>query len=71
MNWVKTESTNYPETVDISSSPTTVYINRNINEVEKDGVTMYEYETCKMTHEQFQVYVAAEQYKKISGGNPE
>lgn len=67
MKWIKDESTVKPEAVDIGSSQTTVYLHRNIVETERDGKTVYTYETAKLTPAEFQVYVAAEQYKALLG----
>ncbi len=63
MEWLKTESTEYPNTVDITSSATTVYVRRKIKTEVRDEVTYYTYEECKMTKEQYQLYANVESSK--------
>lgn len=62
LNWKYNESTNRPSAVDTTSSPTTVYFNRNIHEVQRTIdekiITMYEYETAKLTLEEYAEYKA-------------
>lgn len=63
MKWRKSESTVMPETVDTTSSKTTVYLRRNIKEMNRtDGVsgdemTFYEYEEAKLTHAEYEEYL--------------
>lgn len=63
LNWVKSKSSVFPKETDYESSPTTVYIRRDIKEVPEkndDGETtvFYEYEEAKLTHEEYSIYVA-------------
>lgn len=59
-NWTKTRSTVKPESIDATSSQDTVYVRKNIVEVEvgegDQKVTMYEYDEKKMTREEFVAY---------------
>lgn len=56
--WTKSSSTVKPSDVDYTSSPTTVYLHRNVTErTTSDGVKFYDYEECKLTREQFTQYV--------------
>ena len=62
MNWTKSESTERPETVDMTSSKTSVYLRRNIKETtradeEGDETTWYEYEEAKMSHTEYEEYL--------------
>ena len=64
-NWYMSEADDYPEEVDTTISPTTVYLRRNIEEVERedpDGETrtMYVYEECALTPAEYAIYVAEE-----------
>ena len=63
INWYKSSSTVRPAEVDYESSPTTIYLHRKIKEVERDGVTWYEYEEAKLTPAEYTVY-AAEQARQ-------
>lgn len=62
LNWYKSESDGYPEDVDMTSSPTTVYIRKNIEEVERmddaSGVTrtVYVYDEAKLSHADYAIY---------------
>ena len=63
LNWKYAESTVRPLELDETSSPTTVYFNRNITEVEReqpegDSIIMYEFETAKLTVEEYAEYKA-------------
>ena len=62
INWKPSESTVRPNAIDTTSSPTTVYLCRNIHEVQRtedeETVTMYEYETAKLTVEEYAEYKA-------------
>lgn len=63
MEWIKSESTVIPETVDTASSKTTVYLRRGIKEKQRtdeisgETMTFYEYEEAKMTHEEYEEYL--------------
>ena len=63
MNYVKSESTIKPESIDTTSSKTTVCIRKNIIEKERmdketgDYTTYYEYDEAKLTKEEYQEYL--------------
>lgn len=61
MTYYKSESTINPDTVDTTSSKTSVYLRRNITEKEReiDGHTLvyYEYEEAKLTKDEYKKYV--------------
>lgn len=63
INWYKSESTVVPKEIDYESSPTTIYIHKNIDNEDRDGVTWYTYEEAKLTPTEYQIY-AAEQTRK-------
>ena len=66
--WTKSSSTVKPSDVDYTSSPTTVYLHRNVTErTTSDGVKFYDYEECKLTPEDFKTYVSAT-YTDITNG---
>lgn len=62
MIWKYNESTVRPVDIDTTSSPTTVYLNRNIHVVQRtfdeETITMWEYETAKLTVEEYAEYKA-------------
>lgn len=53
--WKNSQSNDRPEDVDYTSSPTTVYLHRNIKKVDEH----YEYEVCKLSPEDFRTYISA------------
>ena len=63
MQWIKSESTVMPETVDTTSSKTTVYLRRGIEEKQRtdetsgDEMMYYEYEEAKMTRAEYEEYL--------------
>lgn len=62
VKWNKAESTEYPSELDTNTSPGTIYVRRNIREVERETesgtVLFYEYDEAKMTQTEFTVYTA-------------
>lgn len=66
LNYVKSESANYPELIDTTSSKKYVYIRKDVVEVQKEirkkEVTYYQYQEAKLTHEEYEQYL-----KEISG----
>ncbi|MBR2677581.1 MAG: hypothetical protein IKE28_11815 [Solobacterium sp.] len=63
IKWEKSESTEYPAELDTGSSPNTIYVRRNIIEVERTGdgeepVSFYEYDEAKMTPAEFTIYAS-------------
>lgn len=69
LNWKYAESTVRPLSVDTTSSPTTVYLNRNIveNEREYEGETTmwYKFETAALTREEYAEYKADQRMSDI------
>ena len=63
LNYVKSQSSIKPELIDTTSSKTTVYLRKNIVEVEKTNesdntsTTFYEYEEAKLTKQEYQEYL--------------
>lgn len=63
LNYVKSQSSIKPELIDTTSSKTTVYLRKNIIEVEKTNesdntsTTFYEYEEAKLTKQEYQEYL--------------
>ena len=53
----KSSSSVKPELVDTTSSKKVVYIRQNIVEVQKDDVTLYEYDEAKLTKAEYQEYL--------------
>ncbi len=62
IKWKRSESTEYPVELDTGSSPNTIYVRRNIREVEhesgKDTVLFYEYDEAEMTPAEFTIYAS-------------
>lgn len=63
LNYIKSQSSVKPELVDTTSSKSTVYLRKNIVEVEKTderdntSTTFYEYDEAKLTKEEYQEYL--------------
>ena len=65
INYVKSRSSIKPELIDTTSSKTTVYLRKNIVEVERNDMnddssastTFYEYDEAKLTKEEYQEYL--------------
>lgn len=67
LNFIKSQSSIKPELVDTTSSKTTVYLRKNIVEVERTSIdefdnstlstTFYEYDEAKLTKEEYQEYL--------------
>ena len=60
LNYTKSQSSIKPELIDTTSSKTTVYLRKNIIEINKDddtSTTFYEYEEAKLTKEEYQEYL--------------
>ena len=59
MQYIKSISNNYPILVDITSSPTTVYLRKNVTEVEvtdpvtEETRTEYHYDEAMMTKDEY------------------
>lgn len=63
ITYVKSESNVEPSAVDLVSSPTSVYLNKNIQKVTRqdmDGVSydMYEFDRATLTREEYAIYLA-------------
>ena len=63
LNWYKSESTVYPESVDNTSSKYVTYLRKNVvekkvtDETTGEIHTMYEYDEAKLTNEQYEEYL--------------
>ena len=57
MTTMKSQSNVKPVEWDILSSPTTVYHNYNIEEKQIDDGVIYEYETDKMTQQEYIIFI--------------
>lgn len=65
LNYVKSQSSVKPDLVDTTSSKTTVYLRKNIIEVERNDMnddssastTFYEYDEAKLTKKEYQEYL--------------
>ena len=65
LNYIKSQSTVKPELIDTTSSKTTVYLRKNIIEVERNDMnddssastTFYEYDEAKLTKKEYQEYL--------------
>lgn len=64
LEYEKSTSMAYPELIDTTSSQTTVYLRKNviekqvIDEETKEVRTVYEYDECKLTKEEYKQYLA-------------
>lgn len=57
LNYIISESTNYPELVDTTSSKKFIYIRQNVIEVQKNDITFYKYDEAKLTKEEYEIYL--------------
>lgn len=63
LNYIKSQSSIRPELIDTTSSKTTVYLRKNIVEVERTNesddtsIIFYEYDEVKLTREEYQEYL--------------
>lgn len=57
LNWHKSESTAYPDLIDTFSSKTTVYLRKNVVEVQREDITFYQYDECKLTKAEYRQYL--------------
>ena len=63
LNYTKSQSSIKPELIDTTSSKTTVYLRKNIVEIEKTNesdntsTTFYEYDEAKLTKQEYQEYL--------------
>lgn len=58
LNWYDTESAVMPEIVDETSSPSTVYLRKDITEVTKEDEIFYQYKEAKLTPIEYEQYLA-------------
>lgn len=58
MTYKKVRGDCYPLEIDLKSSPTTVYFRKNINEIQIDDRTEYEYDEAIMSKEDYIVELA-------------
>ena len=57
MQTIKSQSTVKPIEWDVKSSPTTVYHNYNVTEKQTDDGSVYEYDTDKMSQQEYSIYI--------------
>lgn len=57
LKYKKSESTNYPELVDTTSSKKFIYLRQNIIETQKEDSLYYEYEEAKLTKKEYEEYL--------------
>ena len=74
LTYKKSQSTIYPELLDTTSSKTTVYIRKDVQEIQvktdisdenSETVTMYEYDEAKLTKPEYQSYLMEQQQSQI------
>ena len=62
LKYVKSQSADYPELIDIISSKKYVYLRQNVVEMQSDNTdgetyTYYEYDEAKLTKEEYEQYL--------------
>ena len=62
INFIKSQSSTYPELIDTTSSKKYVYIRQNVVEKESEEIdgekyTYYEYDEAKLTKEEYKQYI--------------
>ena len=70
VNWKYTESTVRPLEVDIVSSPTSIYLAKNIVEKQRDDMngeltTYFEYQSAILSHVEYLAYIAEKERSDI------
>ena len=65
INWRKSESSVKPKEIDYESSPTSIFIRRNIKEISKGEQTFYEYEEAVLTPAEYSIYAAEQNQKNV------
>lgn len=65
INWKYTESTSFPAEIDDTSSPTTVYLTRNVQEKQREGETYYAYETAKLSRAEYAEYQSEQRLNDV------
>lgn len=71
LNFVQSQSNNYPVLLDTNSSKTTVYIRRNVtsetktDEMSDTPYTVYKYEEAAITKEEYREYLLEKQRADI------
>ena len=58
IKWYKAHSTEYPELIDMTSSPDGVYLRKNVVELpqEEESPKLYEYDEAYLTKEEYAIY---------------
>ena len=70
LNFIKSQSSVKPDLVDTTSSKTTAYVRRDIEEVETENGIKYTYEEAKLTKDEYDSYIKEimlENYMKEKG----
>lgn len=62
LNYIKSQSSVYPELIDTTSSKKCVYLRKNVIEVQSEDMngetyTYYEYDEAKLTKEEYEQYL--------------
>ena len=65
LTWEYTEGTAIPAEIDDTSSPTTVYITRNVEKKQREGEIYYAYETAKLTRAEYAEYIAEQRLDDV------
>lgn len=66
LEFYKSSSSVKPELIDTTSSKKVVYIRQNIVEVQKDGITLFEYDEAKLTKSEYAEYLKELEATEIS-----
>lgn len=65
LKWEYAESMSIPAEIDDTSSPTTVYLTRNVQEKQREGETYYAYETAKLTRAEYAEYQSEQRLNDV------
>ena len=65
INWKHAESTSIPAEIDDTSSPTTVYLTRNVREKQREGETYYAYEIAKLARTEYAEYQSEQRLNDV------
>lgn len=65
LKWEYAESTSIPAEIDDASSPTTVYLTRNVQEKQREGEMYYAYEIAKLTRAEYAEYQSEQRLNDV------
>lgn len=65
LKWEYAESMSLPAETDDTSSPTTVYLTRNVQKKQREGEIYYAYEIAKLTRAEYSEYQSEQRLNDV------